>query len=186
MHKNIASYITLLFLFVFGSAQAQEFSCKVRINDQQVQVTDKSIFRNLEQRMQDFINNARWTSETFTNQERIELNIEIIISAYDQGSYEYRASAIVQSRRPVFGSSYNSTLFSFNDEHWDFKYQEQDRLEFQDGQYLGDLSSLLGFYAYYTLALDFDSFSPEGGTPYFNKAFQIASLAQQSSGRSGI
>lgn len=185
MRKNIAFFSTLMFLFFTGTMQAQEFSCKVRINDQQVQVTDKSIFRNLEQRMQDFINNARWTSETFTNQERIELNIEIIISAYDQGSYEYRASAIVQSRRPVFGSSYNTTLFSFNDEHWDFKYQEQDRLEYQDGQYLGDLSSLLGFYAYYTLALDFDSFSPEGGTPYFNKAFQIANLAQQSSGRSG-
>jgi Domain of unknown function (DUF4835) len=85
----------------------------------------------------------------------------------------------------VYGSSYTTTVFSFNDENWDFKYQEQDRLEYQDGQYLGDLSSLLSFYAYYVLALDFDSFAPEGGTQLFNKAFQIASLAQQTSSRAG-
>jgi hypothetical protein len=157
----------------------------VKINDQQVQITDKTIFRNLEQRLQEFINNTKWTNEQIVNQERIELNIEIIVSNYDQNTYEFAASAIIQSRRPVFGSNYNTTLFSFNDENWDFKYQEQDRLEYQEGQYLGDLSALMSFYAYYVLALDFDSFSLEGGTPYFNKAFQIANLAQQSSGRAG-
>jgi hypothetical protein len=177
----------VIFIFILFSkfSFAQEFSCRVKINDQQVQITDKTIFRNLEQRLQEFINNTKWTNEQITNQERIELNIEIIVSGYDQNTYEFAASAIIQSRRPVYGSNYNTTLFSFNDENWDFKYQEQDRLEFQDGQYLGDLSSLLSFYAYYVLALDFDSFSLEGGTTYFNKAFQIANLAQQSSGRAG-
>jgi hypothetical protein len=183
MHKYI--YILLFVLFFSGFAKAQEYSCRVKINDQQVQITDKTIFRNLEQRLQEFINNTKWTNEQIVNQERIELNIEIIVSNYDQNTYEFAASAIIQSRRPVFGSNYNTTLFSFNDENWDFKYQEQDRLEYQEGQYLGDLSALMSFYAYYVLALDFDSFSLEGGTPYFNKAFQIANLAQQSSGRAG-
>ncbi|MFY8190000.1 MAG: DUF4835 family protein, partial [Bacteroidia bacterium] len=158
---------------------------RVKINDQQVQISDKSIFRSLEQRLQEFINNTRWTNEPIATNERIDLNIEIILSGYDQNTYEFRASAIIQSRRPVFGSNYNTTLLSFNDENWDFKYQEQDRLEFQDGQYLGDLSSLMSFYAFYVIGLDFDSFASEGGTPSFNKALQIANLAQQTSARAG-
>ncbi len=179
-------FLFFVIISIFSlTSKAQEFSCRVKINDQQVQITDKTIFRNLEQRLQDFMNNSRWTNEQIATNEKIELNIEIIIAAYDQNTYEYRASAIIQSRRPVFGSSYNTTLFSFNDENWDFKYQEQDRIEFQDGQYLGDISSLISFYAFYTLALDFDSYASEGGTPYYNKAFQIANLAQQTSARAG-
>ncbi|OYU96047.1 MAG: hypothetical protein CFE21_06450 [Bacteroidetes bacterium B1(2017)] len=183
MFKKIVFFSFLLCLL--NSAYAQEFLCRVKINDQQVQVTDKTIFRALEQRLQDFINNAKWSNEVVANNEKIEMNIEIILSAYDQTSYEYRASAIIQTRRPVYGANYSTTLFSFNDENWDFKYQEQDRIEYQDGQFLGDLSSLISFYAYYTLALDFDSFFLEGGSPYYTKAFQIANLAQQSSSRAG-
>ncbi|MCG9880607.1 MAG: DUF4835 family protein [Bacteroidia bacterium] len=174
-------FLSLTSQLIFG----QELFCKIKINDQQVQLTDKSIFRGLEQRLTEFMNNTRWTNEPIATNEKIELNIEIILSGYDVNTYEYRASAIIQSRRPVYGSNYNTTLLSFNDENWDFKYQEQDRLEYQDGQFLGDLSALMGFYAYYVLGLDFDSFALEGGTPYFNKSLQIASLAQQSSGRAG-
>lgn len=174
-----------LILLVNNIGFAQELICKIKINDQQVQLSDKSIFRGLEQRLQEFMNNTRWTNEPIATNEKIELNIEIILSGYDINTYEYKASAIIQSRRPVYGSNYNTTLLSFNDENWDFKYQEQDRLEYQDGQFLGDLSALMGFYAYYVLGLDFDSFALEGGTPYFNKSLQIANLAQQSSGRAG-
>jgi hypothetical protein len=182
--RKIIFVLSVLLLNAYN-VYSQEFNCRVKINDQQVQISDKSIFRGLEQRLQEFINNTRWTNEPIATQERIDLNIEIILSGYDQNSYEYRASAIIQSRRPVFGSNYNTTLLSFNDENWDFKYQEQDRLEFQDGQFLGDLSSLMSFYAYYVIGLDFDSFSLEGGSVYFNKAFQIANLAQQTSARAG-
>jgi hypothetical protein len=182
--RKIIFVLSVLLLNAYN-VYSQEFNCRVKINDQQVQISDKSIFRGLEQRMQEFINNTRWTNEPIATQERIDLNIEIILSGYDQNSYEFRASAIIQSRRPVFGSNYNTTLLSFNDENWDFKYQEQDRLEFQDGQFLGDLSSLMSFYAYYVIGLDFDSFSLEGGSVYFNKAFQIANLAQQTSARAG-
>jgi|688.fasta_scaffold172808_2 hypothetical protein len=182
--RKIIFVLSVLLLNAYN-VYSQEFNCRVKINDQQVQISDKSIFRGLEQRLQEFINNTRWTNEPIATQERIDLNIEIILSGYDQNSYEFRASAIIQSRRPVFGSNYNTTLLSFNDENWDFKYQEQDRLEFQDGQFLGDLSSLMSFYAYYVIGLDFDSFSLEGGSVYFNKAFQIANLAQQTSARAG-
>ncbi|MCF8254947.1 MAG: DUF4835 family protein [Bacteroidia bacterium] len=182
--RKVLFFLFFLNLFVF-SANAQEISCRFKVNDVQVQIADKSIFRALEQRLQDFINNTKWTTENFASNEKIELNIELFISAYDQTTYEYRASAIIQCRRPVYGSNYSTTLFTFNDENWDFKYQSQDRVEYQDGQYLGDISSLICFYPNYIIGLDFDSFSLEGGTPYFNKASQIANLAQQSSSRSG-
>jgi hypothetical protein len=173
------------FLALSSSLFGQEMSGKVRINDVQVQIADKMIFRNLEQRLTEFINNTRWTAETFTNQEKIELNIEIILSGYDQNTYEYRASAIIQSRRPVFGSSYNTTLFTFNDENFDFKYQDQDRMDYQEGVFTNDIVSYLSFYVNFVLGMDFDSFGAEAGTPYFNKAFQISNIAQQTSGRAG-
>lgn len=177
-------FFILLFVAYLGLF-AQDISCLLKINDVQVQITDKSIFRRLEQRLTEFMNNTKWTTEQIKQNERIELNIEIILSSYDQNTYEYRGSAIIQTRRPVYGSNYSTTLFNFEDENFDFKYQESDRLDYQDGQFLGDLSALMAFYAYYVAALDFDSFGLEAGTPYFNKALQIATLAQQSSGKSG-
>lgn len=183
MHK-LFSLICLVLLIV-NPIKAQDFYCRVRINDAQVQISDKSIFRSLEKRMQEFMNNTKWTGEVIQTVEKLDMNIEIILTAYDQSSYEYQASAIIQTRRTIYGTNYSSTIFNFNDENFDFKYQEQDNLEFQDGSYLGDLSALLGFYAYYTLGLDYDTFGEEGGNQLFNKALQIASLAEQSSGKAG-
>jgi hypothetical protein len=177
--------VLCLVLFLAQQIPAQELNCKVRINDVQVQISDKGIFRSLEQRLTEFVNNTRWTSETYTNQEKIDLNIEIILGAYDQNSYEYKASAIIQSRRPVFGSSYNTTLFSFNDDNFDFKYQDQDRMDYQEGVFTNDLVSYLSFYVNFVLGMDFDSFGQEGGTVYFNRAFQISNIAQQTSVRAG-
>ncbi len=172
-------------LFVAQQLPAQELSCKVRINDVQVQISDKSIFRSLEQRLTEFVNNTKWTTETFSNQEKIDLNIEIILGGYDQNTYEYKASAIIQSRRPVFGSSYNTTLFSFNDDNFDFKYQDQDRMDYQEGVFTNDVVSYLSFYVNFVLGMDFDSFGQEGGTIFFNRAFQIANIAQQTSVKAG-
>ena len=120
MHKIL---ITILFILSYTITSAQEIFCKIRINDVQVQISDKSIFRGLEQRLTEFVNNTKWTQEPFTVNEKIELNIEIILSGYDQNSYEYQASAIIQTRRPIYGTNYTSTLFSFNDENFNFKYQ---------------------------------------------------------------
>lgn len=183
-------YMNRLFLFLFiillsnQFALAQDINCQVKITDVQVQVTDKTIFRRLEQRLTDFVTNYKWTNEKIQTNERIDLTIEIILSSYDINNYEYKASAIIQSRRPVYGSNYFTTTFTFNDENFDFKFQESDRLDYQDGQYLSDITQLLAFYAYYTLGLDFDSYGLEAGTPYFNKALQVASLAQNG-GRNG-
>lgn len=182
MFKRIYAFLLCTLAF---AAYAQELNCRVKISDVQVQISDKMIFRNLEQRLTEFLNNTKWTEETFGQNEKIELNIEIILSGYDQNTYEYNASAIVQTRRPVYGTTYYTTLFSFNDEDFDFKYQEQDRMDFQEGVFTSDLVSNLSFYVYYVLGMDFDSFGKEAGTPYFNKAFQISNVAQQNSSRAG-
>jgi hypothetical protein len=183
MHKFFL-FIGICLISIF-QLSAQDFYCRVRINDAQVQISDKSIFRALEKRLQEFMNNTKWTGEVIQTVEKLDMNIEIILTAYDQSSYEYQASAIIQTRRTIYGTNYSSTVFNFNDENFDFKYQEQDLLEFQDGSFLGDISSLLGFYAYYSLGLDYDTFGEEAGSQLFNKALQIANLAEQSSNRSG-
>jgi hypothetical protein len=183
MHKFLL-FICFCF-FSISQLSAQDFYCRVRINDAQVQISDKSIFRALEKRLQEFMNNTKWTGEVIQTVEKLDMNIEIILTAYDQSSYEYQASAIIQTRRTIYGTNYSSTVFNFNDENFDFKYQEQDLLEFQDGSFLGDISALMGFYAYYSLGLDYDTFGEEAGTQLFNKALQIANLAEQSSGRAG-
>lgn len=183
MHKFLL-FICFCFISI-SQLSAQDFYCRVRINDAQVQISDKSIFRALEKRLQEFMNNTKWTGEVIQTVEKLDMNIEIILTAYDQSSYEYQASAIIQTRRTIYGTNYSSTVFNFNDENFDFKYQEQDLLEFQDGSFLGDISALMGFYAYYSLGLDYDTFGEEAGTQLFNKALQIANLAEQSSGRAG-
>jgi hypothetical protein len=183
MIKYIVSFISIILSFT--NLFSQDLNCRIKINDIQVQIADKSIFRSLEQRLTEFMNNTKWSGENVQLVERVDMNIEIILTSYDQATYEYKASAIIQSRRTIYGSTYTSTLLSFNDENFDFKFQDQDRLDFQDGNHLSDLSSLMGFYAYYTLGLDFDSFGEEGGTALFNKAFQVANVAQQSSTRAG-
>ncbi len=166
-------------LFVSLVAQAQpDFNVQVRITDNQINVTDKSIFRRLEQDIKTFVSNQKWSLDRLQPNELFDLSIEIIPSAYDQVSGSITAVAVVQCRRPVYGSNYNSILFNFRDENFNFTYIDQQRFDYNDGQYSSEITALLAFYAYYTLGLDYDSFGFEAGTPYFNKASQIVSLAQ--------
>lgn len=166
-------------LLVSFVVQAQpDFNVQVRITDNQINITDKSIFRRLEQDIKTFVSNQKWSLDRLQPNELFDLSIEIIPSAYDQVSGSITAVAVVQCRRPVFGSNYNSILFNFRDENFNFTYIDQQRFDYNDGQYSSEITALLAFYAYYTLGLDYDSFGFEAGTPYFNKASQIVSLSQ--------
>jgi hypothetical protein len=176
MHK----YITLLLICISlsVSSHAQELMCNVKIIDNQIQLTDKKIFRTLEQAIGEFMNNTKWTPEKVQSNERIECNIQIILSSYDVKSNHFAGTAQILCRRPVYGTSYNSLLFNLNDENWEFDFAEFQPLLYNDNSFTNNLTSLLSFYAYYMIALDYDSFGPLGGTPYFNKALQIANNAQ--------
>jgi hypothetical protein len=172
----------LLFIICFFTsilAQAQpDFNVQVRVTDNQIEITDRSIFRRLEQDIKTFISNQKWCIDKVMPNELFDLSIEIIPSGYDQTSGAITAVAMIQSRRPVYGSNYNTILLNFRDENFNFIYLDQQRFDYIDGQYGTEITGLLAFYCNYVLGLDYDSFALEGGTPYFNKSSQILSLAQ--------
>jgi len=176
--RNILFFV--IFLFSITSSFSQDLNCKVTILDNAIQLTDKRIFRTLEQVLTEFMNSTKWSNDKIQSNEKIECTIQIVLTAYDQQSNHFTGSGQVQCVRPVYGSSYNSVLFNFMDDSWEFDYTEFQRLDFSENSYTTNLTSLMGFYAYYILGLDYDSFGMLGGTPYFNKALNVVSNAQQS------
>lgn len=176
------SVLTTIFILVscFGLLAQPDFNPTVKVNDAQITLTDKSVFRRLENDIKQFFITTKWSADKMTSVELIEFYIEIQLKSYSAQTGEITATAIVQSRRPVFASNYNSVLMSFNDENFDFTYSEQTRLDFNENAYSSNLTSMLAFYANFILGLDYDSFGQEGGTVYFNKAQNITTLAQQS------
>jgi hypothetical protein len=171
----------LLFLLTLLSASgyAQELDCSVSINASQIQTSDAGIFKDLENSIEQFMNARKWTNDTYKNHEKIVCNILITITKMPSIG-NFSASVQVQSARPVFNSSYTSLLFNFADREWEFEYIESMPLEYNDNTYTSNLTSMLAFYAYVMIGLDYDSFSELGGTPYFQRALSVVNNAQQS------
>lgn len=158
---------------------SQELKCAVSVNASQIQTSDAGIFKDMENAIEQFMNGRRWTSDTYKNHEKIICNFLITITKMPAiGSFS--ASVQVQSARPVFNSSYNSLLFNFADREWEFEYIESMPLEYNDNTFTNNLTSMLAFYAYLIVGLDYDSFSELGGTPYFQRALTVVNNAQQS------
>jgi hypothetical protein len=163
---------------------AQELNCQVTVViDNQIPVTsvEKEVFDQLKQTVYELMNNTKWTNEKFKLEERINCNIQIQISSIPS-SGTYSGSIQVQSTRPVYNSSYNSTILNFQDENLTFAFSRNAILIYSPNQYRDELTSILAFYAYFIIGMDYDSFSLKGGTNYFNEAQQIVSLAQASGG----
>lgn len=174
--------IFLSFLFCQLQANAQELNARVQVQAPSVPNIDKRNIEVLQTTIREFLNNNKWTSETYIPQERIECNFVITITEWD-GNSTYKAEAQLQSSRPVYGSAYNSTLLNLSDKDFDFNYTEGQSVDFSDQNFISNLSSLLSFYAYTIIGLDKDSFSSLGGTPYFKKALNILNNAQTSPNR---
>lgn len=173
--------LSLFGLLVFSvlTLNAQELNCNVSIilgQNVQTSSVDKSIFATLESTIREFMNNRKWTSDVFKVEERIECNIAITINEAPSID-KFSGSIQIISRRPVYGSAYFSTLMNFNDKDFNVSYQIGSRLEFSLDQHRNNLSSVLAYYAYMIIGYDYDSYSLEGGTEYFNKAQQIVSNA---------
>lgn len=158
---------------------AQELKCSVSINASQIQTSDAGVFKDMENAIEQFMNGRKWTSDTYKNHEKIICNFLITITKMPSiGSFS--ASVQVQSARPVFNSNYTSLLFNFADREWEFEYIESMPLEYNDNTFTSNLTSMLAFYAYLIIGLDYDSFSELGGTPYFQRALSVVNNAQQS------
>jgi hypothetical protein len=179
-------FFTILVCLFWTFSQAQELNCQVTlITDAKLEVTtvDKEVLEQLKQVVNDFMNNTQWTKDKFKTEERINCNIQLQISKIpSQGVYE--GAMQIQSSRTAFNSSYNTTVFNFQDENISFAYSRNSIISYAPNQYRDNLTSVLAFYAYFIIGMDYDSFGLKGGTPYFNEAQQIVSLAQ-SSGASG-
>lgn len=166
--KKIFLILTTLYLS-FTTLFGQELNCTVSINAPKNQNIDPQVFRNMETAIRDFLNGRKWTNDNFKDIERIKCNLIINIDGIPTEG-EYKANAIIQSQRPIYNSNYNSTLLNLQDRTFDFSYLDLQNLDYNDNGYTSQLTSLLAYYAYIILGYDYESFSKNGGTPYFIKA----------------
>ncbi|MGM9475485.1 DUF4835 family protein [Pedobacter sp. GSP4] len=169
----------VLLLVGFGKLQAQELNARVTLLAPQVSNISKPTLDALQKTIRDFLNNNKFSNESYKPQERIDCSFVITINSWDGGS-GYTAEAQIQSSRPVFNSSYNSTLLNMSDKNFDFSYLDGSTIDFSDQNYISNISALLTYYAYTIIGMDKDSFSKMGGTPFYKKAQNIINLAQAS------
>jgi hypothetical protein len=175
---NLKSFIIILsFIFITAGVSAQEILCNIQVNSQQVQGTDKKVFETMSAALNEFINNRRWTNYDFKTNERIECTMVITIRERPSTDL-FKATLNIVASRPIYGSTYNSVILNYIDEKFDFEYVEFQAMDYQDNQFTSNLTSVLAYYVYLILGLDFDTFSPLGGSPYFAKAEEIVNTAQ--------
>lgn len=181
MIKEIQKLVLLLSLVIISLiSQAQELNCIVTINATQVQTSDRGIFEDMKVAIEQFMNGRKWTNDPYKNHEKINCSLLITITKMPSiGSFS--ATVQVQSARPVFNSNYSTLLLNFADRDWEFEYIESLPLEFNDNTYTANLTSMLAFYAYIIIGMDYDSFGDLGGTPYFQRALMVVNNAQQAS-----
>lgn len=169
--------LTIGLLFLFMPTNGQELKCNVQISAQRIQGSNRTLFQNMQSDIYDFMNNTTWTNNLFTYNERIECNL--IFTLTEQiSSDEFSGTLQIQLKRPVYNSTYNSTVLNFIDNNIRFRYVEFQPLEFDPSTYRSSLVSILAYYAYMIIGFDYDTFSPLGGTEYFALADKIVSNAQ--------
>jgi hypothetical protein len=173
-------FLAPLFLLLFiGNSSAQELTCQVQVLSPQIQGTnEKRIFENLQKAIFEFMNNTKWTNDVFSTEERIVCTMVLTVQE-KIGTDQYKGNLSIISQRPVYKSSYpQCNLINYNDPDVQFTYIEFQPLDFSMNNHISNLTSTLAYYAYVILALDYDSFSLNGGTPFWQKAQTIVSNAQ--------
>jgi hypothetical protein len=172
--RNILIVLVFSLNFI---AFSQELNCKVVVNAQQTGNENFPIFKTLEKQLNEFINNTKWTNKTFAPQERLDCSMVINVANYSGENFQ--ASLQIQSSRPVYGSSFTTPVYNFNDKDFNFRYLEFQNLIFSATQFESNLVSVLAFHVYMVLGLDADSFSENGGDIYFKQAQTITNYSQQ-------
>lgn len=171
--------ILLTLLLISGlSTFAQEFNFNVRVNTQKLQTVDPQVFETLSQTIRDFMNNTQWTDENFDITERIDCNLILTIQE-ETSPTTFKADLAIQSSRPIYNSSEQTVILNHLDQDLEFSYEQYQPLEFSVNVFNDNLSSVLSFYAYMILGLDFDSFALYGGEPYFQLAQDILNSTPQ-------
>jgi len=164
-------------LAVFG-LRGQELQVKVSVNHSQIQGTDISVFENLQQTVEQFMNERSWTNLQFLKHERIKCNLSLTVNKYLRDENRFECTALIQANRPVFNASYTSTLFHLSDASFNFNFQQFDQLNFNEENVDNQLTALLAYYAFLIIGFDLDSFSPMGGTDVLQRCLLLVNNAQ--------
>ncbi|MBR1503218.1 MAG: DUF4835 family protein [Prevotella sp.] len=165
-------------LFAALGINAQELLVKVNINHSQIEGSDNSVFNNLQQSLEQFLNERQWTSLQFQKNERLHCTFNITVNKYVREESLFECSAIIQANRPVFNSTYTSTLFNIKDENFNFKFSEFDQVNYNDETVDNQLTALLAYYSYLIIGMNLDSFALMGGTEVLQQCFNLVNSAQ--------
>ena len=157
---------------------AQELQVKVNINHSQIQGTDASVFENLQQTMEQFLNERSWTDLQFQKNECIQASLNITVNKYNRDENRFECTALIQANRPVFNSAYTTTLYNNRDANFNFDFQQFDQLNFVEENIDNQLTALLAYYAMLIIGLDLDSFAPMGGTDVLQRCLVLVNNAQ--------
>lgn len=163
-------------IMISAGANAQELNCQVEVNAQKIEGGSKSVFQTLQEAMSEYMNETRFSNATFSNNEKIDCRLFLTVSEYTDD--RITGDLQVQLSRPVYNSTYTTTLFNFKDNRISFEYREGEPLIFNSTTIDNNLTAILNYYAYLFLALDFDSFSPKGGEPFYERAATVVQAAQ--------
>jgi hypothetical protein len=161
------------------TTHAQELNCSVSINSDLIEGSNKQVFTTLQTAIEEYMNQNRWTNMTFAEHEKIECSMMIIVK--EAADNLYKCEMTLQSRRPVYGTTYTTPLLNFNDASFNFTYQEFDRIEYQQNQFTTNLTAMLAYYCYLIIGHDLDSYQRLGGTPYFQACEEICNACQSAS-----
>ncbi|MCU0367727.1 MAG: DUF4835 family protein [Cyclobacteriaceae bacterium] len=171
-------YLYFILLFTISIASyGQELNFKVTVNADQIQTTDRGIFKDMERAFANFLNTRKWTNDSYGSQEKINCTLFLNITKMPSIG-NFAANAQITAARPVYNSNYETVLLNFADREWEFEYIESLPLEYNDNTYIANLTSMLAFYAYIVLGMDYDSFSELGGNTYIQKALIVVNNAQ--------
>jgi len=170
-------HLAIFGLFIMlNYGNAQELRCQVSVSAEKIQRSDREIFQKMQTALYEFMNTRIWTNHVYTQNERIEC--ALLLNLDQESGGVFKGTLQIQSSRPVFNSGYNTVMMNYKDNDIEFTYNQFEQLEFDPNTFSSNLTSIFAFYAYLIIGLDYDSFSPEGGTEFFSKAETIVSNAQ--------
>lgn len=178
MYRIKQIIVGLILSMIAMPALSQELQAKITINHNQIQGTDASVFENLQTTLEQFVNDRQWTSLQFQKNERIQCNFNITVTKYDKDNNKFTCTLLVQANRPVYNSSYTTTLYNNKDANFDFEFAKFDQLNYNDATVDNQLTALFAYYSYLIIGMNLDSFSPLGGTDVLQLCLNLVNNAQ--------
>ena len=166
--------LTIIAVLVFIQAKAQELNCRVTVNTPKLQTVDPKVFKTLETAINNYINNSRWTEDQFKETEKITCNMTLNITE-EISATSFKADLAIQATRPVYGTDYETVIFSHSDKNVAFRYEEFQPLEYSENVFTNNLSAILAYYCYIIIGTDYDTFAENGGELHYQKAQNIVS-----------